>query len=478
MTSNSAMNSEESSIIPDNLQLQPTEEEQQMKIVTDGLAWRQDDIRTGIGDIFNKESIKQVPTLPAAENLIKKLEELSEEDRNALIEKFGGTRVHRFTKDGQREYITLQIGRGTEDGRWEIAKQAYDKDGKPKGRPRLFDHPDKIKYREWKLPTADKLPNISELMTYRRPDGKLLRGTYDGMDESGIITLKVGNDKIYLNNDNLLAYEHDGKRAFPLRVPAQPKPPAAPAAGAPKNQPPAAVAESENLAATLNTLESGEAAGEDAAEEPPTTENRTTATPEQSESDTKLIKKVANETGESFEIVKKILNAAKKFYPTATAVATPAASGESPTGETPKKPGRLSKIWTRVQGWFGKLKKIWPFGGGNNGQSPEKPEEEPEYAHLDLNTKGQLTLKSLKELRVQKVAYKSNDGHDYFGLLENKNGQLLVSKLQGKEGEWVRVVDRKMETPNGLQQVKDVWIRLTATDTAEKKVGSDESPEP
>jgi len=74
-----------------------------------------------------------------------------------------------------------------------------------------------------------------------------------------------------------------------------------------------------------------------------------------------------------------------------------------------------------------------------------------------------------KELRVQKVAYKSNDGHDYFGLLENKNGQLLVSKFQGKKGEWVRVVDRKMETPNGLQQVKDVWIRLTATDTAEKK---------
>ena len=83
------MNSEESSIIPDNLQLQPTEEEQQqqMKIIAYGLAGRQDEIRTDIGDTLNKKSTEQVPTLPAAENLIKKLEELSEEDRNALIKK-------------------------------------------------------------------------------------------------------------------------------------------------------------------------------------------------------------------------------------------------------------------------------------------------------------------------------------------------------------------------------------------------------
>src|SRR3989344_4022419 len=354
MTSNSAMNSEESSIIPDNLQLQPTEEEQQMKIVTDGLAWRQDDIRTGIGDIFNKESIKQVPTLPAAENLIKKLEELSEEDRNALIEKFGGTRVHRFTKDGQREYITLQIGRGTEDGRWKIAKQAYDKNGKPKGRPRLFDHPDKIKYREWKLPTADKLPNISELMTYRRPDGKLLRGTYDGMDESGIITLKVGNDKIYLNNDNLLAYEHDGKRAFTLRVPARPKPPAAPAAGAPKNQPPAAAAESENLAATPNTLESGEAAGEEASEKPTVTEKVATAT----EDPDKVLEKGLESAGLTSEQIGKVKKLIEERDAKKGAAPAPAAAAPSgPAAASVSAPKEQKGFWGKVKGWLGKLKK-------------------------------------------------------------------------------------------------------------------------
>src|SRR3989344_3143798 len=299
MTSNSAMNSEESSIIPDNLQLQPTEEEQQqqMKIIAYGLAGRQDEIRTDIGDTLNKKSTEQVPTLPAAENLIKKLEELSEEDRNALIKKFGGTRVYRFTKEGEREYVTLQIGRGTEDGRWKIAKQAYDKNGKPKGKPQLFDHPDKIKYREWKLPTADKPTNIGEPMTYRRPDGKLLRGTYDGMDESGIITLKVWNDKIYLNNDNLLAYEHDGKRAFTLRVPARPKPPSA---------------------------ESSKEAGEDASEKPTVTGKVATAT----EDPDKVLEKGlerAGLTAEQIGKVKKLIEErdAKKGAAPAPAAAAP-----------------------------------------------------------------------------------------------------------------------------------------------------------
>jgi len=120
----------------------------------------------------SREQGEQQPKLPPATPLIGYLKSLNEEKRGKFIEKFKNSkRAYQFTKDGKRIPINLDIIKN-EDGGWEVIKITYDENGNAV--KEKFLKPEKLKFRQWKKPTEEQLPESGKNVLYRTSKGKLV----------------------------------------------------------------------------------------------------------------------------------------------------------------------------------------------------------------------------------------------------------------------------------------------------------------
>ena len=172
------------------------------------------------------ESTKETPELPAAENLIRKLDTLEEKDRKNLIRKLEeSSLVYQFTKEGKRVYVNLKIA-GSK-GNWTIQKITHDGGDKPK--VDNVSSPEKVALREWKKVPTDKLPQAGQKVPFRTHNGKMVMATVGVDAETGWqLVYKIDNDKFYVSGDDLRRYENGGKEAFSSCAPARLKAAAAP----------------------------------------------------------------------------------------------------------------------------------------------------------------------------------------------------------------------------------------------------------
>lgn len=309
------------------------------------------------------ETTEKMPELPDAKNLLRELEKLNPKEQDALIAKLAGKRVYRFNKEGKREYVSLGFQKKA-DGTWDlgnISLTTYDERGAT-SQSKKIQKPDAITYRHWQRPKAEKLPNIGDGVIYRDPAGKILKGTYAGMDESGTITLKVGKDTISLQADNLLKYENNGKTAFALRVPGRPIPTEAVAPKIPPDKPvPATPSYPEGSAAaapkpqpdTAAGIESGKVAG-DARPAAPAEDPKKTFTKEIGEIPNLLPEQKEKILAAAEKLSEKLGEKPKGSKETSPApAATPAAPGEAASSLPPSPSwGEVWKDeWNRNENW-------------------------------------------------------------------------------------------------------------------------------
>jgi len=88
----------------------------------------------------------------------------------------------------------------------------------------------------------------------------------------------------------------------------------------------------------------------------------------------------------------------------------------------------------------------------------EKADEEPKYAWLDLDAKGQRSLDELRKLQMKRVACKAKDGYNYYGTLTSP-----VEPIRRANGKlYVRFVADQREDAKGKSEETDktIWVPL------------------